>query len=65
MLYADSEVLRKVRKDVRDKKFVDDGTFPDNGIDRKTGISPAHALSTKGADLIYNGEALSKKDSKK
>lgn len=33
--------------------------FPENGTERKTGISPAHALSTKGADLIYNGDALS------
>ena len=57
-----SKVLQKVREDVRDKKFVDDGTFPENGTERKTGISPAHALSTKGADLVYGREELSKKE---
>ena len=72
MFYADSEVLRKVREEIRDKKINVDLTaetydkgfyglgsssagekLPENGIEKKTGISPAHALSIKGADLIY------------
>ncbi len=77
MLYANSEVLRKVREELRDRKISVDSSaeiddkrfyglgssssgekFPENGIERKTGISPAHALSIKGADSVYNEDNL-------